>query len=84
MANKINGAKRADEWQPRKASDKNKPHKLSDPGIEALREFGHVGVFPDSQVPGLRIRIGIRKASWVFFQRTKHALLRSAAPSVPR
>lgn len=51
MANKTDGAKRADEWQPRKASDKNKPHKLTDPGIEALREFGHVGVFPDSQVP---------------------------------
>jgi integrase len=67
MANKIDAAKRADEWQPRKSSDTNRPRKLSDAHIEALREFGHVGVFPDT-FPGLRIRIGIRKASWVFFQ----------------
>jgi integrase len=68
MANKNDAAQRADEWKPRQLRDKNKPRKLSDPGIEALRDFGHVGVFPDNQVPGLRIRIGIRKASWVFFQ----------------
>ena len=67
MANKIDAAKRADEWQPRRSSDTNRPRKLSDAHIEALREFGHVGVFPDT-FPGLRIRIGIRKASWVFFQ----------------
>src|SRR5258708_14680813 len=68
MANKNDAAQRADEWKPRQLRDKNKPRKLSDPGIEALRDFGQVGVFPDNQVPGLRIRIGIRKASWVFFQ----------------
>ena len=62
MANKIDAAKRADEWQPRKSSDTNRPRKLSDAHIEALREFGHVGVFPDT-FPGLRIRIGIRNAS---------------------
>jgi integrase len=68
MANKSDTAKRADEWKPRQPNDKNKPRKLSDPHIEALREFGHVGVFPDSQVPGLRVRIGVRKVSFVFFQ----------------
>ena len=67
MANKIDAAKRAGGWQPRKSSDTNRPRKLSDAHIEALRDFGHVGVFPDT-FPGLRIRIGIRKASWVFFQ----------------
>jgi Arm DNA-binding domain len=68
MANKSDTAMRADEWKPRQPNDKNKPRKLSDPHIEALREFGHVGVFPDSQVPGLRVRIGVRKVSFVFFQ----------------
>src|SRR5258708_39405607 len=33
-----------------------------------MRGLGHGGLLPAQQVPGRRNRIGIRKASWVFFQ----------------
>ncbi len=46
-----------------------KPRKLSDPHIEALREFGTLGTFADSVVSGLRIRVGVHRTSWLFFQR---------------
>ncbi len=46
-----------------------KPRKLSDQHIEALREFNTLGTFSDSVVPGLRIRIGVHRSTWLFFQR---------------
>jgi integrase len=51
-----------------------KPSKLSDQRIEALREFANddpklLGTYPDSVVPGLRIRVGVHRSTWLFFQR---------------
>ncbi|MEO6783592.1 MAG: integrase family protein [Bradyrhizobium sp.] len=46
-----------------------KPRKLSDQHIEALREFNTLGTYPDSVVPGLRLRVGVHRSTWLFFQR---------------
>jgi integrase len=46
-----------------------KPRKLSDQHIEALREFNALGTFSDSVVPGLRLRVGVHRSTWLFFQR---------------
>jgi hypothetical protein len=55
-----------------------KPRKISDQQIEALREFDSVGTYPDSVVPGLRIRIGVHRSTWFFFQRHRVKGERSA------
>ena len=46
-----------------------KPRKLSDQHIEALREFNTLGTYSDSVVPGLRIRVGVHRSTWLFFKR---------------
>ena len=46
-----------------------KPRKLSDQHIEALREFDTLGTYADSVVPGLRIRVGVHRSTWLYFQR---------------
>jgi integrase len=61
MAPKLNGD------ESRKLNDA-KPRKLSDPHIEALREFDQLGVYPDSIVQGLRLRLGVHRATWIFKQ----------------
>jgi integrase len=45
-----------------------KPRKLTDLHIEALREFDTLGTFPDSAVRGLKIRVGVHRSTWLFFQ----------------
>ena len=68
MATKFSAGKRP------KNSDPNAPikaRKLSDQHIEAMREFDARGTFPDSVVPGLRIRVGVHRSTWLFFQRRR-------------
>jgi integrase len=60
--------------RPPKRTDPNAPikaRKLSDQHIEALREFDTLGTYPDSVVPGLRIRVGVHRSTWLFFQRRR-------------
>lgn len=60
--------------KPPKHTDPNapiRPRKLSDQHIEALREFNTLGTYPDSVVPGLRIRVGVHRSTWLFFQRRR-------------
>jgi hypothetical protein len=45
-----------------------KPRRFSDANIEALREFEMRGTFRDTGVVGLRLRVGVRRMSWFFFQ----------------
>jgi hypothetical protein len=45
-----------------------KPQKFSDASVQALREFDVQGLFLDSVVRGLRLRIGVHKCSWQFFR----------------
>ena len=45
-----------------------KPRRFSDANIEALREFEMKGTFRDTGVIGLRLRVGVRRMSWFFFQ----------------
>jgi len=68
MATKFSARKRP------KHTDPNAPikaRKLSDQHIEAMREFDARGTFPDSVVPGLRIRVGVHRSTWLFFQRRR-------------
>jgi hypothetical protein len=45
-----------------------KPRRFSDANIEAMLEFELSGVFRDTGVIGLRLRIGARRNSWFFFK----------------
>jgi integrase len=55
-----------------------KTRNLTDPQIEALREFSVLGDHWDGQVPGLVCRVGIRKTSWFFFrQKREHGTRRA-------
>lgn len=68
MATKLSARK------PRRNTDPDAPikaRKLSDQHIEALREFDTLGTYPDSVVPGLRIRVGVHRSTWLFFQRRR-------------
>jgi integrase len=41
---------------------------LTDNRIEALVEFGTLGTFKDDDVKGLRLRVGKRRLTWLYFQ----------------
>jgi hypothetical protein len=45
-----------------------KPRRFTDRNIEALRDFEVRGTFRDTGVIGLRLRVGVRRFSWFFFQ----------------
>jgi hypothetical protein len=53
---------------PKKSPTTVKPRRFTDAGIEALREFEVKGTFRDTGVVGLRLRVGVRRMSWFFFQ----------------
>ena len=53
---------------PTKTPTAVKPRRFSDANIEALREFEMKGTFRDTGVIGLRLRVGVRRMSWFFFQ----------------
>ena len=45
-----------------------KPQKFTDASVQALREFEFKGLFLDSVVRGLRLRLGVHRCSWQFFR----------------
>jgi integrase len=45
-----------------------KPRRFTDANIEALQDFELRGTFRDTGVVGLRLRVGVRRMSWFFFQ----------------
>jgi integrase len=43
-------------------------HKLDDAHISALQDFGFKGYYWDTELRGLRVRIGSRKTAWSYFR----------------
>lgn len=57
---------------------KNRPRNFTDAGVQALRDFDVRGTFHDIGVKGLRLRVGARRMSWVFFKENRIHGTRSA------
>jgi integrase len=49
-------------------ANQKKPQKFTDAYVQALREFEVQGLFLDSVVRGLRLRLGVHRCTWQFFR----------------
>jgi len=49
-------------------ANQKKPQKFTDASVQALRDFEFKGLFLDSVVRGLRLRLGVHRCTWQFFR----------------
>ena len=57
---------------------KSRPQNFTDASVQALRDFDVLGTFHDLGVKGLRLRVGARRMSWIFFKENRLHGTRSA------